>query len=292
MAELQEIYNHPIVQELIAQNEAMSSQLPDTQHLSLSKKINLDSIKIPHVIKDRLLFQEGTHNGLFYPGEELKSNVKLWDNNDLFLAEHADASGAWIGLTKNAHYVDNEKAIYGDIELADKTAAQKIEYQILNHNGRMGISPTIDVDKQTLSGRECAMGPYTLKSQSVVLDPAVKTTVFNSALGGAVPMEPNNNNNPENLKKDEVSMKKEDVEKLKAAEKELAGYKEKELAAEVEELAKLEIAIGRTTEETLSARTEILMKLSAGERKVLKDSYDFVANELSEKSEDERFVDF
>ena len=291
MLELQEIYRHPMVQELIQQNQIMAEQMPEAglQHLSLSKKINLENIKVPHLIKNRLLFQEGTHNGLFYPGEELKDNVDLWDNSDLMFAEHADASNAWIGLTKNPRYVEEEKAIYGDIELADKNAAQKIEYQILNKNGRMGISPTIDVDKQMIKGQMCAIGPYTLKSQSIVLDPAVRTTVFNSANGGAVPMEPNKET--QNLKKDEVAVKKEELDKLKDSEKELADYKKKELATEVEELAKLELSIGRTTEENLAARTEILMKLSTEERKVLKESYDWVANELSEKTDEEMFMD-
>lgn len=296
MTELQEIYKHPLVQELIQQNQMMAEQLPEAglQNLSLSKKINLDDIKVPHLIKNRLLFQEGQHNGLFYHGEELKENLELWDGCDLMYAEHDDASNAWVGLTKNPRYDEKEKAIYGDLEIVDKPLAQKLEYQILNKDGHMGLSPTIEVDKQMIQGRLCAMGPYKLKSQSIVLDPAVRTTMFNSnsALGGAGTMENGNGNREtQNLKKDEVAVKKEELDKLKNSEKELAKYKEKELAQEVQELAQLELDIGRTTEENLAARTEILMKLTTEERKVLKDSYDWVANELSEKSEDERFVD-
>lgn len=296
MTDMQEIYKHPLVRELIEQNQLMAEQMPEDglQNLSFSKKIDLENIKVPHLIKNRLLFQEGTHNGLFYPGEQLKENLDLWDNNDLMFAEHEDASNAWIGLTKNPRYVEEEKAIYGDIELADKNAAQKIEYQILNKNGRMGISPTIDVDKQMIKGKMCAMGPYTLKSQSIVLDPAVRTTVFNSAHGGAGTMGNNNGNenlDTQNLKKDEVAVNKKELDKLKNSEKELADYKKKELAQEVQQLAKLELSIGRTTEENLAARTEILMKLSTEERKVLKDSYDWVAKELSDKSEEDMFMD-
>ncbi len=292
MSELQEIYKHPMVQELIQQNQMMAEQLPDDafQNLSLSKKINLENIKVPHTIKNRLLFQEGLHNGLFYPGNQLKENLSLWDNNDIMYAEHTDASNSWVGLTKNPHYVENEKAIYGDLELVDKSVAQKLEYQILNKDGHMGLSPTIDVDKQMVQGRLCAMGPYKLKSQSIVLDPAVRTTMFNSnsALGGAATMEPTQE---QLAKKEELEKKnKEELERVKGIEKELANYKEKELASEVEELAKLELAIGRTTEEHLAARTEILMKLSKEERAVLKESYGWVSRELSTESEDDRFV--
>lgn len=291
MPELQEIYKHPMVQELIQQNQLMAEQMPDAgfQNLSLSKKINLDDIKIPHLIKNRLLFQEGQHNGLFYPGEELKENIELWNDCDLMFAEHDDASNAWVGLTKNPRYVENEKAIYGDLEIVDKVVAQKLEYQVLKKDGRMGISPTIDVDKQMIQGRLCAMGPYKLKSQSIVLDPAVRTTMFNSARGGAGTME----DETQLLKKheDEEKKKKEELERVKGIEKELAAYKDKELAQEVQELAELELSIGRTTEENLAARTEILMKLSTEERKVLKDSYVWVADELSEKSSEEMFMD-
>ena len=294
MVELQELYKHPLVQELIEQNQMMADQMPEAglQHLSLSnKKINLDNIKVPHTIKNRLLFQEGEHNGLFYPGEEIKENLELWENNDLMFAEHTDASNSWVGLTRNPRYNEEEKAIYGDLEIVDKGVAQKLEFQVLNKDGHMGISPTIDVDKKLIQGKMCAMGPYTLKSQSIVLDPAVKTTMFNSAHGGAG-MEPNNNNeNIQNLKKDEIAVKKEELEKYKESEKQLADYKKKELAVDVEELAKLEVAIGRTTEENLAARTEILMKLSTEERKILKDSYNWVADELSEKSPEETFMD-
>ncbi|KKK94512.1 hypothetical protein LCGC14_2682090, partial [marine sediment metagenome] len=218
MTELKEIYNHPFVQELIQQNEMMAEQLPEDglQHLSLSKRNTISKSKIT-LIKNRLLFQEGDHNGLFYPGEELKSNLELWDNNDLFMAEHQDASGTWIGLTKNPHFVEEEQAIYGDLEVVDMNAANKLLYQIETKNGRMGISPTIDVDKQMLSGKLCAMGPYTLKSQSIVLDPAVKTTMFNSnsASGGAATMEPNNE--LQKLQSEELAKKKkEDEEKMKA----------------------------------------------------------------------------
>ncbi len=271
----------------------MAEQLPENgfQNLSLSKKINLENIKVPHTIKNRLLFQEGLHNGLFYPGDQLKENIELWNDNDLMYAEHSDGSPAWSGLTKNAHYVENEKAIYGDLEIVDKPLAQKLEYQILNHDGRMGVSPTIDVDKQMIDGKLCAMGPYKLKSQSIVLDPAVRTTMFNSnsASGGAATMEPNNE--LQKLQSEELAKKKkEEEEKMKADQKELQEYRNKELASEVEELAKLELAIGRTSEENLAARTEILMKLSATERKVLKDSYNWVQGELSVESDEERFM--
>ncbi len=296
MSEIEDIYKHPLVQELVQQNQIMAEQLPENtfQSLSLSKKINLDSIKVPHVIKNRLLFQEGLHNGLFYPGDQLKENVELWNGCDIMYAEHADASNAWVGLSKNAHYVEEESAIYGDLEIVDKPVAQKLEYQVLKKDGRMGVSPTIDVDKQMVDGRLCAMGPYKLKSQSIVLDPAVKTTMFNSnsASGGAGTMEPNQETQETLAKKKEEDEKlKAELEKLKADSKELAGYKEKELAAEVEELAKLELTIGKCTEENLAERTEVLMKLSSGERKVLKSSYDWVKGELSEKSDEEAFME-
>ena len=95
----------------------------------------------------------------------------------------------------------------------------------------------------------------------------------------------------ENLKKDEVALKKEDLDKLKADQKELADYKKLELTSEVERLANLELSIGRLTEEDLSGRKEVLEKLSKEERKVLFDTYGWLEKELSDKSEEEMFID-
>lgn len=295
MEDLQEIYQHPFVKELVEQNQMMAEAMDDIETQTLSKKkVDLESIKIPYTIKNRLLFQEGTHNGLFYPYEHLEKNVDLWNDNDLFMAEHADASNAWIGLTKNARLVPEKKAIYGDLEIVDKNAAQKLAYQVLNKNGRMGISPTIDVDKQMVGNQMCALGPYNLKSQSVVLDPAVRTTMFNSKGGGTMPEEniQGGGNDPatQQLKKDEVAISKEELDRFKAERKELEQLKEKAIQEEVQELANLELEIGRGSEEDLSERKTELAKLSTQERKVLFDTYGWIRDELSDKTEEERFL--
>lgn len=296
---LKEVFQHPFVRELVEQNEQMAEALPDenfsfqvdpdsvdsTQTLS-SKKIDLDKIKTPHLIKDRLLFQEGLHKGLFYPFEEIKENLDEWDNASLFMAEHVDASDKWIGISKNPRVVEKEKAIYGDLDLVDKAAAQKIEYQILNKNGKMGISPTIDVDKQMINGQMCALGPYHIQSQSVVLEPAVRATVFNSAQGGAK-ME----KETQDLKNDEIVIKKEELDRLKSVEKELQEFQKKELSKEVEELTQLGLAIGRLDEEESSTKKQEFEKMSQEERQVLFKEWKWLSEELTEKPDEVSFMD-
>ncbi len=294
MSEIQELMDNPLVQELVEQNRILSENVPETQHLALTKKINLDKISIPHTIKHRLLFKEGMHNELFYPYEEMAKDVGLWDNCGIFLAEHEDASPAFVGLSKNPKLNPTERAIYGDIELVDKSIAQKLEYQILTKNAFMGLSPTIDVNKQMVDGKMCAMGPYKLKSQSIVLDPAVRETMFNSnnkTTGGASTMGEGNDAGSEKLGKDEVSIKKDELEKLKENAKALDVYKKAELSKSVEDLAKLEVTIGKCTEENLAARKLELEKLSIEERKAMKGAYDWVATELSDKSEEDLFIE-
>ena len=283
---LKDVTNHPFVQELIEQNEQLLDSIPSRQNLALKKKVDLEKITVPHLIKDRLLFQEGVHNDLFYSFDDIKEYQELWENSDLFMAEHDDGSDKWVGLSKNIRVVPEEKAIYGDLEIVDKPVAQKLAYQILNKNGRMGISPTIDVDKKIGEGcQELAGAPWDLKSQSIVLQPAVRTTVFNSEYNnrGGTKMDVQ-------LKKDEVSIKKEELDALKESQKQYNELKKVELEKDAEKLAQLEIDIGIATEENLSTRKESLMKMSDGERKVLSETLAKIENELSDESPEDRFM--
>lgn len=155
----------------------------------------------------------------------------------------------------------------------------------------MGLSPTIDVDRKMVNGRTIAGGPWQLKSQSIVLNPAVRTTVFNSAQGGAqMGNEEGDGVQTQQLKKDEVAISKEELESLKAAKKDLAERQKQDLAREVEQLSALEVELGLYTEEELSSRKEILGKLSESERKVLSGTYGRLSQLLSDEDPEERFI--
>ena len=287
MAELslQELYKNPIVQELVEQNELMAEAMP--QHLSEDKIKNLGIKPKVFLFKDRLLFQEGVHNGLFYKYDTMKENMSQWNNLDIFLAEHNDGSPAWVGLSKNPYLVPDEKAIYGTLEIVDENLANKLSYQIKNKNGRMGLSPTLDVDKQMLNGHAIAGGPWHLQSQSIVLNPAVRTTVFNSKQNGG-----ENNMEPETqqLKKDEVAISKDELAQLKADRARLSDYEKATLAEEVSRMSETEVSLGLFSEDETSSRKEILGKMTSSERKVLSDSYARLQKILSEDSEEELFL--
>lgn len=287
--ELREVYNHPFVQELIQQNEQMASQMPERQHLSNAKKISLDHVNVPHTIKNRLLFQAGTHNGLEYLWEDIKKpeNYSQWEGLDLFRAEHDDKSDAWIGFSKNIKLNEEEQAIYGDLEVIDPSSAKILEFQVLKKDGRMGISPTLDVDKQMLAGREVAGSPWNLQSQSIVLKPAVRTTIFNSEKNGGNMKD----ETKVQLKDGEVAISQKELTELQDAKKRLANVEAIRLKQSAEELAKQEITLGRIKAEQLSARTEELNKLSDPERARLKETYDWLTTELSDKSEEELFME-
>lgn len=289
---LQQLSKHPeLIQELIEQNELMSESMPEfsQQTLSLKKKLfakgtglmaEIENSAPPYVIPNRLLFQEGVHNGLSYSYKDIKNNFGQWENLSMFFAEHEDGAPAWVGVTKNVRLNEDEKAIYGDIETPNKTFALTLAYQVQNKNGKMGISPTLDVNKELSQGKFVANSPWTLQSQSIVLDPAVRTTVFNSKKQGG---EGSMANETQQLKENEVAIAKEDLETLKTQSKELQDFKKQQLSKEVEELAAVELALGRVTKEKLEARKLELERLTEPERKVLASAYGWMGEQLSEK---------
>ena len=282
------IFENPVVQELLQQNQILTEKV-STQSLAgaTPQKVDLNSIKLPFTLKNRLLFQEGIHNGFFYPWQEIKQNMSAWENLAIHHAEHADASNNFAGVSKNIRAVEEEKALYGDLEIAKMDTAQVLAYQVLNQNGKMGVSPTLDIKESIEGGRKVARGPYMLKSQSIVLNPAVKTTVFNSQDGG----------NTMTLKEGEVAVSKQELDDMKAKvaklgdiEKKIAAIESQSLSSQAEALAKREVVLGRIKEEDLTARKDAIMKLSDESRKLLSEQYDWLEKELEEKSEEEKFL--
>ena len=287
--QLSAVLQHPLVIELVEQNKLLTEKV-STQQLagSTPQKVDLNSIKLPFTFKNRLLFQEGIHNGFLYLWDDIKQNMGQWENLGIHHAEHADASNNFVGISKNIRADESEKALYGDLEIINLQTAQSLAYQVLNQNGKMGLSPTLDIKESFEGGKKVARGPYILKSQSIVLNPAVKTTVFNSQDGG---------NNMSTLKDGEVAVLKQELDDMKLKIAKLADLETKfnnmssqSLSSAAEALAKREVALGRIKEEELTARKDILVKMSDAERKVLADNYDWLEKQLEEKSEEETFL--
>ena len=145
----------------------------------MSEVKDLEKIKIPYVMKNKVLMSPGIWNNYFYSNSEIEkafSNTD-WDskeNRSLFL-DHKDGtdnkdSGAltWVGEVVNQH-MDGDTLV-GDLIIVDKPTAMKLAY-----GAKMGISPKVTGE----DGGDAVMRNFRYDNFSVVINPAVKTAYIN-----------------------------------------------------------------------------------------------------------------
>ena len=158
---VEELYEHPIVQQLLNQIENQDLEA---------------EVKIPYVIKDKVLMSPGTWNGLFYSPKSIdmayhKSDFDSKEIRSLFL-DHEDANAKeWVGditniRIKNGHMI-------GDLVIIDKQTAMKLHY-----GAKFGISPKLHGTED--GGR---MLQFVYDNFSIVINPAVKTAYINNSEG-------------------------------------------------------------------------------------------------------------
>lgn len=292
---LEEQYNQPLTQDLLAENERLQSilagtKLPDSQ---------IEKITVPHTFHNKLLMNEGEHNGIYYPKEEI---MEVVDNADEvgIVFDHLDTTqgeGAsnWLGQVINPHWDDGgEKGpgLYGDLKIVDKACAQT-----LASGAKWGVSPAIDYHKNEVGGKVIATD-LLWKSFSFVLSPAVRETMLNNlkkAKGDtmaeptkeeleelqkkkkypykhpAKPQEDEDEKNNKKKKEDEEELHVDDqtMEVLKARDAEITDlqkFKDKiELSEKTEKVAVLvanEFLIGRLTVDELTDRGKTLLDKS------------------------------
>jgi len=113
-------------------------------------------MKLPLVIKDRIVLKEGWANNIFYPAEEIqkaypilnekppKDDLAARNRTSLFW-DHDDAAKNWLGELKNFRWDPEAKALRADIFIVDEDAARKIAYQLEQNVSRWGISPRLSI---------------------------------------------------------------------------------------------------------------------------------------------------
>jgi hypothetical protein len=178
---LEELYNHPLVGELIHENKGLKSQL----NLSEKPKVdNLNNISLPYTIKNHLLIDAGIHNGIDYKAQILRLAVSQHENLALFLdhdreAEEGGTTQTWVGEIRNPKWSDERNGIMGDIDIVDPKPAMAIAY-----GAKWGVSATVAVDEQPNidGGAKIATDPE-FKSYALVLTPAVRGTMLNQEGG-------------------------------------------------------------------------------------------------------------
>lgn len=276
-ASLQEQFNLPLVQDLIAQND----ELRLTANLAGTKIADsqIKNVEIPYRIKNKLLMAAGEFNGVVYPAEEIQSKIELAQDQGL-IYDHLDTTqnqgtSSWVGQIDKPHWDENGKdgpGLYGDLVVLDKPCAQK-----LAAGAKWGISPTIDYEKNEVNGK--IIGSDLLwKSFSFVMDPAVRATMLNQKKKEAKSMpeeEPVKKKKlpykyPEKGKDEKEFHVEEDVHALLTAkDEELTELRKFHDAAEnakkaelVAELTSNEFLIGRIEDHELADREKHLLEKS------------------------------
>ena len=286
---LEEQFNLPLTQELVDEVDRLramlsGTKLPDSQ---------IDKLTVPHIFENKLLMNEGEHNGIYYPKEEILEAAESADEVGIVF-DHLDTTqgeGAsnWLGQVINPHWDDNGEqgpGLYGDLKIVDKACAQT-----LASGAKFGVSPAIDYQKNEVGGKTIATD-LLWKSFSFVLSPAVRETMLNNlkkAQGDLKMGEPNSNDlaghgndkkypyvkpgkeDPKVKKKGAEELMVDDVTNtaLQARDKEileLREFKEKiELTEKTEQVSNLvasEYLIGRLTANELDDRQKALMEKS------------------------------
>lgn len=156
------LYEQPVVQELLHKIEKL-------EFADLEK-----DVKLPYVIKDKILMSPGVWNGYHYGEQAIKTafTKSEWDKKEVrsLFSDHEDLrSREWIGEIRNPRMVGSD--VVGDLYIIDKPTAMKLAY-----GAKMGISPKV-------SGHEegGSMMSFRFDNFSVVINPAVKTAYINNA---------------------------------------------------------------------------------------------------------------
>ena len=155
---IERLYKHPVVQELLSKIENMDLER---------------DVKVPFVIKDKILMSPGIWNGYYYSSEAIhEAYLKTsWDKKEvrsLFLDHEDLSSREWVGEVINPMLKGD--TLYGDLVVIDKPTAMKLAY-----GAKMGISPKVSGGEE--GGK---MIQFTYDNFSVVINPAVKTAYINN----------------------------------------------------------------------------------------------------------------
>ena len=174
---LEELYTHPLVEELIHENKTLKKQVQMSEKPEID---DINNISLPYTITNHLLIDHGVHNDVDYKTQILRMAVEQHEGLSIFLDHHDNNIGGtvetWVGEIKNPKWSDEKEGIVGDIEIVDPKSAMAIAY-----GAKWGISATVDVDTQENlngDGMAIAMDPI-FKSYSLVISPAVRGTMLN-----------------------------------------------------------------------------------------------------------------
>ena len=135
------------------------------------QEVDLNNIKLPFILQNRVLMVPGMWNGDYYDAAEIRKAFEItdWSNpeNTALVLDHENEDVAhWIGSVVNPRML-GEKLI-GDIHIVDENTAKKVLYSEKYQNAKFGISPRI----KGVVGIDHAVKQMAFNNFAIVFKPA------------------------------------------------------------------------------------------------------------------------
>jgi len=133
---------------------------------------DINTLILPVIFKNKILFSEGTHNGVIYSQKEIE-NASKFNELGLFV-DHIEGVETLVGTVRNPNFFMEEgKGICrGDLIFFDTNIVRKILMGM-----HTGVSPRVSLDRNISQGAKNSQ----FQSFSLVLSPADKRTFLNSS---------------------------------------------------------------------------------------------------------------
>jgi len=132
---------------------------------------DINALILPVIFPNKILFSEGTHNGVMYSQKEIE-NASKFNELGLFV-DHKEGVETLVGTVRNPNFfIEDGKGICrGDLIFFDTNIVRKILIGM-----HTGLSPRVLLDRNISQGANNSQ----FQSFSLVLSPADKRTFLNS----------------------------------------------------------------------------------------------------------------
>jgi len=206
---------------------------------------DINTLILPVIFKNKILFSEGTHNGVMYSQKEIE-NASKFNELGLFV-DHIEGVETLIGTVRNPNFfIEDGKGICrGDLVFFDSNIVRKILMGM-----HTGVSPRVLLDRNISQGANNSQ----FQSFSLVLSPADQRTFLNT------------NNSKQNLN-DKITMENNnikidgDIEEINKVKAELNALKkeneENKHVAMCDSVVNIEHELGLINENITQRKVEL-----------------------------------
>jgi len=132
---------------------------------------DINTLILPVIFPNKILFSEGTHNGVMYSQKEIE-NASKFNELGLFV-DHKEGVETLVGTVRNPNFFmeDGKGICRGDLIFFDSNIVRKILMGM-----HTGVSPRVLLDRNISQGANNSQ----FQSFSLVLSPADQRTFLNS----------------------------------------------------------------------------------------------------------------